>query len=88
MPILDLMYFQSPWSHVLSLISLNKFIYTFLCGCICTDVSVGPEGTCIISGLLRAEEGLQTQESGDRIRAEEGGMPQTGEPAKESKILK
>lgn len=49
--------------------------------CVCADVSVGLEGACIIPGLLGAEEGLQTQESGDRLGAKEGGMPQTGEPA-------
>lgn len=49
--------------------------------CVCADVSVGLERACIIPGLLGAEEGLQTQESGDRLGAKEGGMPQTREPA-------
>lgn len=55
--------------------------------CVCADVSVGPEGACIIPGLLRAEEGLQTQESGDCLGAEEGGVSQIGEPTQESEIL-
>lgn len=45
-----------------------------------SDLSAGPERARIISGLLRPEEGLQTQESGDHFRAKEGGMPQAGKP--------
>lgn len=52
----------------------------------CADVPVGPEGARFVSGLVRPEEGLQTQESGDHPGAEEGGVPQTGEPAQESEI--
>lgn len=61
-----------------SLISGNRFIYTLS---ICADLPAGPEGACIIPGLLRAEKRLQTQESGDRPGAEERGVPQSGEPA-------
>ena len=44
------------------------------------DLSAGPEGTCLITGLLWAEEGFQAEESRDQSGAEEGGMSQTGEP--------
>lgn len=51
------------------------------------DLSAGPEGARIISGLLRPEEGLQTQESGDHFRSKEGGMPQAGKPPQEGETL-
>ena len=40
----------------------------------CADLSAGPEGTRLIAGLLRAEEGFQAEESRDQSGAEEGGM--------------
>lgn len=33
---------------------------SILCVCLFVDITVGPEGARIISGLLRPEEGLQT----------------------------
>ena len=60
-------------------------IYTYAV-CVYEDFTVGPEGACVLPGLLWAEEGLKTQEPGDHNGAEEGGVPQTGEPAQESKI--
>ena len=56
----------------------------FFCVCVHADLSVGLEGACIIPGLLRSEERLQTQESGDCLGTEKGRMPQTGEPTEES----
>lgn len=66
------------------LVKFNKLLYPYLPAyggvCVCADVSVGPEGACIILGILRVEEGLQTEESGDYLGAKERGMPQTGKP--------
>lgn len=52
------------------------------------DVSVGSEGARLLPGLFRAEKRYQTQESGDCPGAEEGRVPETGEPTKESEIIK
>lgn len=54
-----------------------------LCVCVpvCSDLTVGPEGACIIPGLLRPEKGLQAEESGNHLGAEKGGVPEIGKPA-------
>lgn len=52
------------------------------------DLPARLEGARVISGLLRPEEGLQTQESGNHFGAKEGGMPQAGKPPQEGEILR
>lgn len=57
------------------------YVFTFIRVCVCSDLTVRPEGACVIPGLLWVEEGLQAEESGDHLGAEKGGVPQTGESA-------
>lgn len=70
MHVFDPMYFQSYLSH-----ALFVYTYVYVWVAVFTDVSIGPEGACVIPGLFRAEEGLKTKESGDHPGAKEGGVP-------------